>query len=678
MPTPSKKKTNNTDKIDSEMRSLEKEIRDHQYFYYLENSPRITDKEFDKIFQKLKKLEEKYPDLASPNSPTKLVGSDLSETSDFAKFKHKIPVLSLENTYNTKELVDWIQKTAPEDIYSIEWKIDGASIVLYYEDGILKNAVTRGSGGTGDDVTENIKTIQSIPHRLEEKVNLYVRGEVFMNFSDFEEFNEDFGGKYANPRNLTAGSIKHKYASEVAKRPLCIFTYDAFFPDGRGKIITNKLSLEYIKKLGLPVAPDTSFTTLDKIEKTIEKLRKKKDSMPFPIDGLVIKMDDLKKRDALGETAHSPRWARAFKFDALFQESTIEEIIPQIGRTGKVTPRARIKPVQLAGTTVTYATLHNQDYINQLGVGIGARVSISKRGEIIPAVEEVLEPGLHGVFQLPTKCPFCSTKLEKVDESVDLFCTNKKCPERERHSLLFFCQKKQMDIDGLGEKQINLFYSKGWVKNIADLYELKKYEDEMETMEGFGKKSVAIILKGIEESKKKDLRLLLPALGLNEVGHKVTEVLIEAGYENIDAILELANSKNAEEELNAIHGIGPRTTVAIIEQFQDKEVLGLIKRLKKLGLNFQANASEKSDHTPFDGQSWCVTGSFEKFQPRDRAMDIITRHGGRKVSSISSKTTHLLYGEGAGSKLEKAKDLGIELVTEEEFLKILQRESIPL
>lgn len=663
-------------KILLEMQSLEKEIRDHQYFYYLENTPRITDKEFDKIFQKLKKLEEKYPHLASPDSPTKMVGSDLSEGGDFPKFKHKIPVLSLENTYNTNELLEWVTKTDPEEEYSVEWKIDGASIVLYYEAGIFKHAVTRGTGGTGDDITDNIKTIQAIPHKLPESVDLYIRGEVFMNYSDFEEYNEEFGGKYANPRNLTAGSIKHKYASEVAKRPLGIFTYDAYFPQGRGKTITNKLSLEYIAKMGLPTAPDTAFVKGKDLAKAVEKFRKKKESMPFPIDGLVIKLNDLKKRDALGETSHSPRWARAFKFDSLMSETIVEEIIPQIGRTGKVTPRARVQPVSLAGTTVTYATLHNQDYINHLGVGVGARVKISKRGEIIPAVEEVVEPGMGGVFQIPPHCPACGTKLEKVDESVDLFCTNKKCPERERHSLTFFVHKKQMDIDGLGEKQLQLFYEKGWVKNIADIYDLEKRKDEIESLEGFGEKSVSILMKGIRESKKKDLRILLPSLGLTELGHKVTEVLIEAGYRTIDSMIELAKKPNALEELNSIHGIGPRTAEAFVRQLQDPDILSLIARLQKAGLNFQAAEEEKSDHTPFEGQAWCVTGSFENFQPRDRAMDIIVKHGGRKVSSISSKTTHLLYGEGAGSKLGKAEDLGIALVKEEEFLALLKKEGI--
>lgn len=674
---PSSKESLKNDKIQEEMRALESEIRAHQYFYYLENSARISDKEFDLLFTKLKKLEAKYPDLVSEQTPTKLVGSDISVSSEFEKVKHKVPVLSLENTYSTEELLDWIQKTDPEQIYSVEWKIDGASIVLYYEKGILKRAVTRGTGGVGDDITENIKTIQNIPHELKSKIDLYVRGEVFMTFEDFEQFNEDFGGKYANPRNLTSGSIKHKYASEVAKRPLQIYTYDAYFPNGRKNIQTHKQALELMKDEGLPLSPDTEFISLKEMEKHINRLKKKKDKMPFPIDGLVIKINNLALRDSLGETSHSPRWARAFKFDAMIQESIIEEIIPQVGRTGKITPRARIKPVQLAGTTVSYATLHNQDYISQLGVGIGAKVKISKRGEIIPAVEEVVEQGLNGVYLLPKKCPSCNSKLQKVDESVDLFCINLSCPERMKHTIQFYCQKKQMDIDGLGERQIEIFFDKKWIQKIPDLYNLQNYKNEMEAMEGFGEKSVALILNGIEKSKSKSLRTLLPSLGLNELGHKVTELLIENGYESIDSIIDLAKNKNAIEILNSLHGIGPRTAEAIVKQLNDASVLEMIEKLKNSGLNFQAELVEKSDIRIFENQSWCVTGSFENFQPRDKAMDLIVRHGGRKVTSISSKTTHLLYGEGAGSKLSKAEELGITIINEKEFIDLLKKDNIP-
>ncbi|GBF51146.1 DNA ligase [Leptospira ryugenii] len=654
---------------------LVKEIKLHNERYYKDNSPTITDFEYDQLLGELKKLEKEYPQLKLKDSPTDSVGSDLS--TQFTKFKHQIPVLSLENTYNTDDLSEWLHKTDIEAKYSLEWKIDGASMVLYYIDGRLETCVTRGTGGIGDVVTENVKTIKSIPLTLKKPLNLAVRGEIYMNFSDFEEFNEEYGGKFANPRNLSAGSIKHKDPEEVAKRPLRIFVYDAFLTKGRQGFNTHEDILELLKSNSFPLAPDTMIVKGKDLISSVETFRKKKDKMPFPIDGLVIKLNDLSKRESLGETSHSPRWARAFKFEALMKESTIEDIDFAIGRTGKITPRAKISPIQLAGTTVTYATLHNQDYIDTLGAGIGAKVLVSKRGEIIPAVEKVISEPKAGIFKLPKQCPACKTKLVKVDESVDYFCTNRHCPEREKNTLVFFCSKKQMNIEGLGEKQLVLFYEKSWVRSIADLYSLKERRQDMVQLDGFGEKSTEIILSGIERSKEKDFRFTLPSLGLNEIGHKVTEILIENGYDSWEKLVKLSKKENAEEELKEVHGIGPRTIQALLFHTKDKETNQLIQQLIKFGLKFTADVQEKSEIQSFAGQSWCVTGSFENFQPRDKAMDLIVKHGGKKVSSISSKTTHLLYGPGAGSKLDKAKELSVTLVNEEEFLRILKKEGIP-
>lgn len=661
-------------KIEKEIRDLEEKIRYHQHLYYVKNKPEISDKDFDFLFKKLQKLEADNPKLSSPNSPTQIVGSDLD--NEFEKVTHKIPVLSLENTYNINELTEWITKTDTEGEYSVEWKIDGASIVLYYEKGKLDKAVTRGTGGIGDDVTANIRTIKNIPLILKDPVTIYVRGEVHMGFKDFEEFNEESGGKYANPRNLAAGSIKHKNSSQTAKRPLKILTYDGYFPEGYGKIKTHAEMLKFMKSQNLPVSEDSIIVKAKEVIKKVEEFKKKKDNLDFPTDGLVVKLNSLAKRDQLGATQHSPRWARAYKFDALMKESTILKIDFAVGRTGKITPRAEIEPVQLAGTTVKFATLHNQDYIDELGIGIGAKVLVAKRGEIIPAVEEVIEKGPNGIFKLPAKCPCCGTKLGKVDDSVDLFCPNKKCPDREKNNLIFFCQKKQMDIEGLGEKQIQNLYELGFIKSIPDIYNLYKRQEELTQIDGFGKKSVDIILKGIEASKQKDFKVLLPSLGFSEVGHKVTELLIESGYDDVDKIISLVKAKTAETDLMEIHGLGPRTVESLIQVFREKETLALIDTLKKLGLNFKSKAIAKSDNQPFLNQSWCVTGSFQNFQPRDKAMDLIVHHGGRKVTSVSSKTTHLLAGEGAGSKMEKALELGVKVVNEEEFMKLLKKERI--
>ncbi|PJZ62884.1 NAD-dependent DNA ligase LigA [Leptospira adleri] len=656
-----------------EIAKLMDEIRVHQHSYYVKNNATISDFEFDKLFRRLQDLEEQFPQLKDPASPTLIVGSDLDK--DFEKFQHKLPVLSLINTYNDDELLDWVNKTDPEGVYSVEWKIDGASIVLYYENGILQNGVTRGSGGIGDDVTDNIRTIRNIPLRLPNSASVYLRGEVFMTYKDFEEFNELSSGKYANPRNLAAGSIKQKNSSDTAKRPLRIFTYDATFPNETKKLKTHQEILSQLEKLKFPLAPDTVYVTGSKIAKTIKDFKNKKESIGFPTDGLVIKLNDISKRDALGYTSHSPRWARAYKFDAVMKESKIVDITYAVGRTGKITPRAEIEPVSLAGTTVTFATLHNQDYIDELGVGIGAIVRVAKRGEIIPAVEEVVTPG-KDVFKIPDCCPSCKTKTIKKDGLVDLFCPNSDCPDRVKNGIIFFCQRKQMDIEGLGDKQIEFLYDHDYIRSIADLYDLKDKKEKLMEEEGFGEKSVSIILKGIEESKLKDFRFVLPSIGLPEIGHKVTELLIEHGVDSMDQILKISKDSKKIDSLLEIPGIGPSTVQAFGENFGDKKILKLIERLKKAGLKMKADPVKVADRQPFAGQSWCVTGSFENFQPRDKAMDLIVYYGGRKVSAVSSKTTHLLAGPGAGSKLEKANELGITVFDESQFLDFLKSQGI--
>lgn len=648
---------------------LADEIRHHQYLYYVKNQPEISDFDFDQLFKRLQDLEEEFPQFKDLNSPTLVVGSDLDK--DFEKFQHKLPVLSLINTYNDDELLDWVNKTDPDGLYSVEWKIDGASIVLYYENGMLKNGVTRGSGGIGDDVTDNIRTVRNIPLRLPEPITVYLRGEVFMTFKDFEEFNELSSGKYANPRNLSAGSIKQKNSADTAKRPLRIFTYDATFPGFTKKFKTHQQILSKLEKLTFPVPPDTVFVNGSKIAETIKDFKKKKDTLGFPTDGLVIKLNDISKRDAQGYTSHSPRWARAYKFDAIMKESRIVDITYAVGRTGKITPRVEIEPVNLAGTTVTFATLHNQDYIDELGVGIGAIVRVAKRGEIIPAVEEVITPG-KDVFKIPDYCPSCKTKTIKKENLVDLFCPNPDCPDRVKNGIIFYCQRKQMDIEGLGDKQIEFLYDHDYIRSIADLYDLKDQKEKLMEEEGFGEKSLAIIFNGIEHSKQKDFRFLLPSIGLPELGHKVTELLIEHGIDSIDEILSIAKDKKRIESLLEIPGIGPSTIKAFEENFSDKRILKLIARLKNAGLKLKADPIKVSDQQPFAGQSWCVTGSFENFQPRDKAMDLVVYYGGRKVSAVSSKTTHLLAGPGAGSKLEKANELGIVVYNEKQFLDLLK------
>lgn len=660
------------------MRSLETEIRRHQQLYYQKNQPEISDREFDRLFTELQKLETKYPADASPESPTLVVGSDLD--NEFPKFQHTIPVLSLGNTYSPEEALEWSEKQAAphETTVGVQWKVDGATLVLYYEAGRLVRAVTRGTGQVGDEVTANALTIPDVPRKLKGNVTVAVRGEVYMTFADFAEFNESIGWVYANPRNLAAGTLKHKKPSEVSKRPLRWVAFEGHFPREvlrENKLTTDEAVLKKLKKLGLPVSPDNRFVKVAKLKATIAEFTDGKETVPMPVDGLVLKINDLETRERLGFTANNPRWATSLKFEPELGQTTVEDIELQVGRTGRVTPRARLAPVKLAGTTVTYATLHNADYIKKLGVRIGSLVKVSKRGEIIPAVEEVVDPGKGRAYRFPKKCPACKTGLKREEDAVDWMCPNPECPEKQLNRLAFFAGRKQMDIAGLGERVMEILFQQGYVRRVPDIYGLHTHRAELETIEGFGEKSVSILLDGIEASKKREFRYVLPSLGLREVATHVTGILITEGYDSIERILALAGSENAEEILAEMDGVGPRTAEAVLEQFQDAEILELIAELKDAGLQMAAPKRKAGRQLPqiFADQSWCVTGSFMEFRPRDIAMEEVRARGGRIVTGVSSKTTHLLAGDGAGSKLAKAEKLDVKVVSENEFLKMIGR-----
>lgn len=653
---------------EARMRKLEAEIRRHQNLYYVQHKPLISDRQFDRLLEELSSLEKENPGLASPDSPTRLVGSDLDNS--FPKFKHTIPVLSLANTYSTEEAVAWAEKTCEKkETILIEWKVDGATLVLYYEKGKLVRAVTRGTGQVGDVVTENARTIRSIPDRLSEEIDLTVRGEAYMNFDEFDAFNEQQGNIYANPRNLVSGSLKHKKSRETALRPIRWVAFEAYFAKDE-KLKTDSSQLDRLSQLGLPVFESHTVSSSGLAAK-IELLSKKVKKLNFPVDGLVLKVDDLNLRRDLGYTSASPRWATALKFEPELAQTTVEEIEVFTGRTGRVTPRARLVPVKLAGTTVTYATLHNADYIEKLGVRVGSTVKISKRGEIIPAVEEVVDQGKGPPFSFPKKCPSCGSKLVRGEEAADWLCPNEECDEKLMNAIVFFCQRKQMDIAGLGERNVEILFRKGFVKTIPDLYRLGERKEELEAMEGFGSKSVQIILEGIEASKKQEYRRVLYSLGLREIGPSVTDILLDHGLHSIDDLINAARAKGAVEALQEIHGIGPSTAEAIVEQLNDKRVLAMIDSLRQAGLQFSQKIEKSNLQQIFEGQTWCVTGSFENFKPRDLAMAEVKKRGGKVVSGVSKKTSHLLAGEGAGSKLEQAEKFGTTIVSEEEFLRLI-------
>lgn len=658
--------------IRQEAESLAARLRELQHHYYVLNTPLVSDLEYDRLFDRLVALEAEYPELQDENSPSQRLGSDLS--SELPEVRHSIPVLSLDKAYAEAELDAWISKLKLQGAtrFVIEEKLDGSSLVLYYKDGRLERAVTRGNGLIGNDVSANVRTIGSIPLVLPEPRTGPVRGEVFLRKSDFEKINQDQESAYANPRNFAAGSLRRVKSSEVAKVPLRIFVYESFFEGGADSHWEN---IEDLKRLGFPVNPRSTLLEGDRVlEDLRDYLRKEssqREGLDYEIDGLVLKVDSILLREQLGYTGHHPRWAIAYKFENPQGMSRVLSIDVQIGRTGRATPVARIEPVAISGTMVSNVTLHNQDYIEALELSIGDEVLVSRRGDVIPAIERVLEksPSAPPVWHMPPDCPSCASLLERI--GAHHFCTNFECPDRLMGRLRFFVGRDQMDIDGLGEESLVLLHVAGFLNDIPDIYTLP-YEKIVE-LPGWGEKKLAQLKQGIEDSLGRPYQLVLPSLGIPDLGPKVCELLVQAGYRDVEQLFELVNSGHTEALL-AIKGLGEKTVARIEETFRDPSFRRLVDRLKALGLQFLAEPEEFQEEVgPFKGQVWCVTGSFEHFKPRGKAMEYVKRGGGSVVSDLSSRTTHLLAGSGAGSKLSKAQALKVEVVEEEAFLKILEQ-----
>jgi DNA ligase (NAD+) len=679
--------------IKKRIEELSKELLRHQYLYYVKAEPEISDREYDRMFDELVELEKKYPDLTLENSPTKRVGSDLDNT--FPEKEHTIPVLSLDKEYTSEELEKWLTKTIKnanrELSFVVEEKIDGASIVLYYKTGQLESALTRGNGIVGNDVIENVRTIKQVPLLTDENSDFTVRGEIYIKKSEFDTYNQTFDNKYSNPRNLAAGSLRNIKSSVVANVPLNIFTYEGFFES----TITNDhiLALSKLKELGFRINKNMGFFS-DNKEKTaivqeklpeitsgdigdlveyVKERRAERDLLDYEIDGLVVKVNELDVRETLGYTSHHPRWAVAFKFDAPTAQTKLIDIQVQVGRNGRVTPVGILEPVKIAGSVVARATLHNQEYIDMLELGRGDFVSISKRGDIIPAVEEVIEKDLDHptVFKFPNTCPFCSSTLEK--DGAHHFCKNRECPERIKRSIIYFAAKNQMDIDTLGEKTIAFMFEKGYIKTIPDLYTFDY--NELLKEEGFKEKKVNNIKASVEKSKEKPFRKVLTALGFDGLGTSAVSDLVKNGFNSIEKIIETASRKNVED-FSQIEGFGEIMGRLIIQHFTDPQNLALIDALKKIGLNFREEIEEpiEKEETAltFRDQVWVITGSFEHFSPRSKAAEEIEKRGGKVAGSVSSKTTHLLAGSSPGSKLENAKKLGVSIINETDFLEMLK------
>jgi len=668
---------------------LSERLRRYQYEYYVLGQPTLGDQEYDRLFDELCSLEREYPDLAFEDSPTRRVGSDL--TNDFREFTHTIPVLSLDKSYTPENVIAWMKKTeqtAGKPLCFVgEEKIDGVSIVLYYEGGRLQRGVTRGNGYVGNDITENVKTLGSLPLKLERKINCTVRGEIYLPKSEFNRINSTLETPYANPRNLAAGTLRRIKSSDVAKIPLSIFVYEGFFTP---PIPSHREALMVLGDLGFRVNPRIGIFSEARIEAGIlederwfrgnyskvgdfiSREREERAILDYEIDGLVFKIDDLSIREDLGYTGHHPRWALAYKFESPEGITKVLGIDVQVGRTGRITPVARVKPVQVGGSTISNVTLHNQDYIDLLELALGDTVAISRRGDVIPAVERVIEKNEENqrTFRIPAQCPSCSAPL--IQKGAHHFCQNRECPAQIKGRILFFVDRGQMDLGNLGPETVDLLLEKGFIRDLPDLYSFD-YQ-RLSGIPGFGEKKINLIMEGITKSKEQSFQTLLVSLGIPEVGQKVTELLIENGFDSFIKLYELADRQDLEA-LTSILGIGEKIARSILREFKNPELRSMIDSLVKLGLPSRAEEKQEEQHKydpVFRGQTWCVTGSFENFKPRSLAMEEVKKRGGKTSGTVTGKTTHLLAGASAGSKLEEALRLGVKVVGEEEFLLLLK------
>jgi len=672
---------------------LSNKLREFQDAYYRIGRPEVSDLEYDRLFDELLRLEAENPELRQVDSPTYRVGSDLS--SDLPEVAHSIPVLSLDKAYSLEAILDWMQKTADKgrrDLsFTVEEKIDGVSIVLYYEQGLLKKAVTRGNGSVGNDVTANIKTIHSVPLRLKEAISLVVRGEVYLPVKSFISLNETMDVPYANPRNLTAGTIRRIKSRETASVPLEIFVYEGFF-DEREQPETHAELTMRLNDLGFRINPRFGIFTRDgEVDKSlfpgwsvgnfsqlsafIEDAVTSRDNLDHEIDGLVVKVNELDVREELGFTGHHPRWAIAYKFESPEGETVVEGIDVQVGRTGRITPVARVKPVRIGGSVVSNVTLHNQDYIDILELAVGDAVAVSKRGDVIPAVERILEKNEqgNGIWKIPVFCPSCEMELQKI--GAHTFCTNSECPDQVFGRVQFFTAKAQMDIENLGPETIQFLMSEGLLKDVPDLYQID-YRD-LAGKPGFGEKKCDALIKGVKDSKSKPFSSVLTSLGIPDLGKKAVELLIDDGILDIDSLFKIVDGSEADR-LIGIKGFGDKTVASILMELSKPGVRERIKLLRDAGLQFKQEkaAIENLPDQIFAGQVWCVTGSFINFTPRSKAMEAVKLRGARIVTAVTGSTTHLLAGTGAGSKLKKAVSLNVEVVTEDDFIKMLNSGAI--
>ncbi|MGO9127066.1 MAG: NAD-dependent DNA ligase LigA [Terriglobales bacterium] len=659
--------------------SLREKIRHHEYRYYVLDDPEISDAKFDQLMNELKRLETEYPALITPDSPTQRVGGQPRE--GVVKAPHSSPMLSLDNTYSLDDLRDWDRRvhelSGRRDVdYVCELKLDGMSLALIYENGKLVRGITRGDGTVGEDVTLNVRTVRSVPLSISKEklkasgipADFEVRGEMLMPIAAFRKMNEDREEKglslFANPRNATAGTVRQLDAGITAQRRLDYFTYMLLI-DGRTYFDRHWQTLDALHAAGFKVNPSRKLArNFDDVWKFIEQQEPRREKLPYEIDGIVVKVDRTSLQDELGYTGKAPRWAIAYKYAARSGVTLIEDILVQVGRTGKLTPVAALKPVPIGGTTVSRATLHNMDEIERLGVKIGDWVEVERGGDVIPKVTRVVEdkqhPRGHKLFHMPETCPVCGTKVVRTEGEVDYRCVNANCPAKLSGTILHFASRGVMNIEGMGEVLVNQLTDRGLVKNVADIYKLTK--DNLLSLERMGDKSAQNVLDEIDASKKLPLERVIYGLGIRMVGERTAQFLAEH-FGSMDDLMDAS-----EEELQAVTEVGPRIANSIVEFFREPSNRKLIDRLRSSGLTFTGKRKERG--TKLAGKTFVLTGTLTR--PRDLVKKALEDAGGRVSGSVSKKTDYVVAGADAGSKLDKANQLGVRVISESEMEKLLQ------
>lgn len=651
-----------------EILQLTKILEEANHKYYVLDAPTMADFEYDRLLRRLEELEAQYPEYASPVSPTQRVGGEA--LSKFEKYAHEVPLESLQDVFSEDEVREFderLRQSVSNAVYSIEPKVDGLSVALEYIDGEFIRGATRGDGLVGEDVTANLKTIRSIPMFLENAPHrLIVRGEVFMPRSVFEQLNQAREEKgqplFANPRNAAAGSLRQLDPSIAAERKLDILIFNLQLADGVS-FQTHGETLDYLKARKFKVIPYQLCKTVAEAIEMIRSIGENRYEYPFDIDGAVIKLNDLSDRTLLGSTAKFPRWACAFKYPPEVKETVLQDIVVQVGRTGVLTPKAVVSAVRLAGTTVTNATLHNQDFISEKDIRLGDTVKIRKAGEIIPEILEVVlpkRPDNTVPYRLPKTCPVCGAPVERDEDGAAMRCTGVECPAQLSRNIAHFVSRNAMNIDGLGDAIVEQLISLGHISSPADIYYLRL--DDLKTLWKSGEKAAKKLLESIEISKSNDLSRLIYALGIRQVGEKAAKVLAKK-FGTMDALMQAE-----KEQLTEIRDIGAITAESIVSWFSNEQSQHMINRLREAGVNFESTIMQEDNR--FDGMTFVLTGALSLFT-RDEATEKIEACGGKASGSVSKKTTYVVAGENAGSKLKKANELGIPVLSEQEFLNML-------